>query len=441
MDLLKQIFKGDRGIWAIFLALCMISIMEVFSATSTLTYNSGNYWAPIQRHTLLLLAGIGIIVLIHNIHYKWFRVLQFILLPISAFLLILVMVMGQVDPDSTVNGSARFLSIAGIPFQPSEFAKMALVIFTANIMSRFRDEEGASSKAFWWILVATGIICLLIFPENFSTAMLLGATIFCMMFIGRVPWKHLLGLSGSVMAAAVLFVGFLLVTPEGTLDKIPMGHRFTTWKHRIENFTQSSTAVPAAKFDIDNNRQYAFGQIAIAKSGIIGKGPGNSVQRDFLSQAYSDFIYAIIIEELGLLGGALVVVLYIWLLIRAGKIANKCDRTFPAFLVLGISLLLVIQAAYNMGVAVDIFPITGQPLPLVSRGGTSILVNCTYIGMILSVSRYTAKIEEKKLLESLQKEEATQSQESELEYLQQEKQEEETLEPDMELTNQDSEFS
>ena len=175
-----------------------------------------------------------------------------------------------------------------------------------------------------------------------------------------------------------------------------MGHRFTTVKSRIADFS-GKEEIPAAKFDIDGDGQVAHARIAVATSNLIGKGPGNSVQRDFLSQAFSDFIYAIIIEELGLLGGFFVVFLYICLLIRVGRIAKKCDRTFPAFLIIGIGLLLVTQALFNMMVAVGLAPVTGQPLPLISKGGTSTFINCAYIGMILSVSRYTAKLEEQRL--------------------------------------------
>ena len=214
------------------------------------------------------------------------------------------------------------------------------------------------------------------------------------MIIGRVEKKKLL-LTGAILGSLLaLFVTFLLVTPNGTLNKIPMGHRFSTWKERITDF--SSEKVPAAKFDINENGQVGHARIAIATSNVIGKGPGNSVQRDFLSQAYSDFIYAIVIEELGLVGGIVVVFLYICLLVRAGRIAQKCKHSFPAFLVLGIALLLVIQALFNMMVAVGLAPVTGQPLPLISRGGTSIVINCVYIGMLLSVSRYVAELEEQK---------------------------------------------
>lgn len=394
MDLLKNIFKGDKVIWIIFLMLCMISVVEVFSATSSLAYRSGDYWQPITRHSLYLLFGVGIVVLVHNVQYKWFQAIPFFLLPVSYVLLVLVMFMGVVSGDR-VNGAARWFSFFGIEFQPSEFAKMAIIIVTAFILSKKQTEEGANPNAFKYIMIITMVGCALIAPENWSTAALLFGTVYLMMFIGRVEKKKLL-LTGAILGSLMaLFVTFLLVTPNATLNKIPLGHRFSTWKERISDF--SSEKVPAAKFDINENGQVGHARIAIATSNVVGKGPGNSVQRDFLSQAYSDFIYAIVIEELGLVGGIVVVFLYICLLVRAGRIAQKCNRTFPAFLVLGIALLLVIQALFNMMVAVGLAPVTGQPLPLISRGGTSIVINCAYVGMILSVSRYTEELEQERL--------------------------------------------
>ena len=256
--------------------------------------------------------------------------------------------------------------------------------------------EGANPKAFKYIMWITGIVFILIAPENGSTAMLLFGVVFLMMIIGRVPWKQLLKLISIVGVIAVIFIGMIMVTPAKQYRDIPMMHRVETWQNRIKGFFEDKEAVPAAKYDIDKNAQIAHANIAIASSNIIGKMPGNSVQRDFLSQAFSDFIFAIVIEELGLLGGGFVVVLYIWLLMRAGKIARKSEKAFPAFLVMGIAILLVSQAMLNMMVAVGLFPVTGQPLPLISKGGTSTLINCAYIGMILSVSRYVAEKEEQK---------------------------------------------
>ena len=387
MDLLKNIFKGDKVIWIIFLMLCLISIVEVFSASSTLIYKSGDHWGPITRHCMFLIFGTGIVVLFHNIPYKWFQLFPLFLLPISIVMLIAVMFMGR------INNAARWIEIAGIQFQPSEFAKMAVIIVTAFILSKKQNEDGANPKAFKHIMIITGIICALILPENYSTGVLLFGTVYLMMFIGQVQTRKLLILGASLIGIVTVFVSFLLLTPNKTLETVPMGHRFTTVKERILEFAKKEE-VPPAKFDLDDNGQVGHARIAVATSNIIGKGPGNSIQRDFLSQAYSDFIFAIVIEELGLIGGAFVVFFYIWLLVRAGKIAKKCDRTFPAFLVLGIGLLLVTQAMFNMMVAVGLAPVTGQTLPLISRGGTSTIINCVYIGMLLSVSRYTAMLEE-----------------------------------------------
>jgi len=392
MDLVKNIFKGDKVIWIIFLCLCLISIIEVFSAASTLTYKSGDHWGPITQHSVILMVGVVVVVFMHNIPYKWFQVFPVFLIPLSLVLLALVTLMGVLTGDR-VNGAARWMTFFGVQFQPSELAKMAVIIAVSFILSKKQDDEGANPKAFKYIMYITGAICILIAPENLSTAMLLFGVVFLMMFIGRVAMKKLLSLIGILALGVGLMVAVVFVVPENS--ELPFLHRLSTWKSRITNFT-SKEEVPAAKFDIDKDAQIAHARIAIATSNVVGKAPGNSVQRDFLSQAFSDFIYAIIVEELGLLGGGFVTMLYIWLLIRAGRIAKKCERTFPAFLVMGIALMLVSQALLNMMVAVGLFPVTGQPLPLISKGGTSTLINCAYIGMILSVSRYTAKLDEEK---------------------------------------------
>ncbi|MDR0745567.1 MAG: FtsW/RodA/SpoVE family cell cycle protein [Mediterranea sp.] len=392
MDLLKSLLKGDRVIWIIFLCLCMISIIEVFSAASTLTYKTGDHWAPITQHVTILMVGVIVVIVVHIIPYKWFQVFPVFLLPVSIFLLIFVAVMGFITGDR-VNGAARWMTFFGIQFQPSELAKMAVIIAVSFILSKRQNDEGANPKAFKYIMIITGMVCVFIAPENLSTALLLLFVVVLLMFIGQIAIKKLLLLFGSIALVGTFVIGLALVVPSDT--KIPFMHRLVVWKNRIINFIEDEK-VPAAKFDIDKNAQIAHARIAIATSNLAGKAPGNSVQRDFLSQAFSDFIFAIIIEELGLMGGSFVVILYIWLLIRAGRIAQKCNRTFPAFLVMGIALMLVSQAILNMMVAVGLCPVTGQPLPLVSKGGTSTLINCAYIGMILSVSCYTIQLEKEK---------------------------------------------
>ena len=405
MDLIKDLFKGDKVIWIIFLFLCLISVVEVFSAASTLTYKSGDHWGPITQHSVILMVGAFIVVLVHNIPCKYFSVLPFFLLPLSCILLLFVMGMGIITGDR-VNGAARWMTFFGIQFQPSELAKMAVIIVTAFILSKFQEEDGANPKAFKYIMWITGIVFILIAPENGSTAALWAGVVFLMMLIGRVPWKQIGKLVGIVGLGLTLLVSVIVIIPPSVYENVPGTHRFSTWQSRIKGFFEDKGAIPAAKFDIDKDAQVAHANIAIATSNVIGKMPGNSVQRDFLSQAFSDFIFAIVIEELGLLGGAFIVMLYLWLLIRAGRIAKRSEKHFPAFLVMGIALLLVSQAMLNMMVAVGLFPVTGQPLPLISKGGTSTLINCAYIGMILSVSRYVADKEEQRRREEMENNDA-----------------------------------
>lgn len=388
MDFLNRVFRGDKVVWVVFMLLLLISVVEVFSAASMLTYKSGgNYWWPIRQHSTYLFLGFVVVYIAHLIPYRFYKTLPLVLVPASICMLIWVLVKG-VD----VNDAARWMKVAGFTIQPSEFAKVGVVMGTAVILSRMQTEDGATPQAIKWILWMTVIVCGLIAPENLSTAVLLFGVVFLMMYVGRIPMRQLGKLVLVLGAAVALFLSVLLFVPSKTLGNIPGLNRLTTWQARIQRFGDSE-AVPAAQFRItDENFQETHATMAIASSNIIGRGPGNSVERDYLPQAYSDFIFAIIIEELGLLGGAFVVLLYIILLIRAAKIAQKSRGYFPAFLVMGCALMLVAQAMLNMMVAVGLFPVTGQPLPLISRGGTSTLINCCYIGMILSVSYHTEKM-------------------------------------------------
>ena len=392
-----NIFKGDKGIWMVFFFLCMISIVEVFSASSNLTYKSHNYIGPIVYHTGTILFGVLVAVITLNIPCRFFKLMTPFLLLISAITLIWVLAFGQ-----SINGANRVIPIFGITFQPSEIAKGTIVLATAQILSAMQRENGADKKAFKWILWITVPTCVLIGLENLSTAALLFLVIMIMMFIGLVPMRQLGKLVGILGLFVVLAVGMVLLVGHDTtgqetvkteqadqpkkkskLEK--MLHRADTWKGRILKFGKED--VTPQEYDLDKDAQVAHANIAIVSSGIIGKGPGQSVERDFLSQAFSDFIYAIVIEELGILGAAFVVFLYIILLYRAARIASRCENNFPAFLVMGLALLLVIQAAFNMMVAVGLAPVTGQPLPLISKGGTSTIINCAYVGTILSISR------------------------------------------------------
>lgn len=404
---LGNIFKGDKVIWMVFFFLCIISVIEVYSASAGLTYKGGHYWAPILKHTGILLVGVFAMVVTLNIKCKYFKIVTPFLLLIAVVTLITVLLAGQ-----STNGAQRWISIVGIQFQPSEIAKGALVLATAQILSAMQTEHGADKNAFKYILIVSAFIIPLIMVENLSTAMLLCMVIFMMMIIGRVPGK-ILGKALGVVTLLILTIFTLVMvvgkdhekenanpnhieqvaTAEQKKDPSMFGsvfHRFDTWKGRIDRFI-AGKETPPEEFDLDKDAQIGHANIAIVSSNFIGKGPGNSVERDFLSQAFSDFIYAIIIEEMGIFGGFFVAMLYIILLFRTGRIANRCENNFPAFLAMGLALLLVTQALFNMCVAVGLAPVTGQPLPLVSKGGTSTIINCVYIGAILSVSRSAKK--------------------------------------------------
>lgn len=404
---LGNIFKGDKVIWMVFFFLCIISIVEVYSASAGLTYKGGHYWAPIVKHTGILLIGVFAMVVTLNIKCKYFKIVTPFLLVLSIIALITVLIAGQ-----STNGAQRWISIIGIQFQPSEIAKGTMVLATAQILSAMQTEQGADKTAFKYILIVSGCIVPFIMVENLSTAMLLCLVIFLMMMIGRVPGKILGKVLGIVtllivtVFALVMLVGQdrekintqgqQVVQVSNTAEKeettmfTKVFHRFDTWKARIDRFIDGKEIAPE-DFDLDKDGQIGHANIAIVSSNVIGKGPGNSVERDFLSQAFSDFIYAIIIEEMGIIGGVFVAMLYIILLFRTGQIANRCENNFPAFLAMGLALLLVTQALFNMCVAVGLAPVTGQPLPLVSKGGTSTIINCVYIGAILSVSRSAKK--------------------------------------------------
>ena len=394
-----NIFKGDKVIWMIFLFLCVISLIEVFSSSSSLTYNKASYWGPIIKHGVILGVGLVLMVIVQNIDCKYFKIATIFLLILSFITLLWVLIAGQ-----ATNGAQRWVSFLGIQFQPSEIAKGAIVLAVAQIMSAIQTEEGTEEKTFNYVLTIAFPLMVLIMFENLSTALLIGIVVVGMMFYGRVSLRKIGKLIGVVALIGLIGIVFILLVGHeeaeptdsktslteqtekkqaGMIDKV--FHRAGTWRGRILKFVSNEEVAPK-DFDLDKDSQVGYANIAIASSEIVGKGPGNSETRDMLPQAFSDFIYAIIIEELGLAGGIFVMFLYIFLLWRAGRIADRCENYFPSFLVMGLALLLVVQAMFNMMVAVGLAPVTGQPLPLISKGGTSSIINCIYIGAILSVS-------------------------------------------------------
>lgn len=385
----SKIFQGDRVVWTIYFFLCIISLVEVFSAASTLSYRSGSFWSPLIKQALFLGIGTLVVIAVHNIPCRFFKIIPLFFLPVCIFLLLVTSLFG-----GAVNGGARWLSLGFIKFQPSELAKGVVITAVALVLAKMQRAEGADKRAFKYILWITGIICALILTENLSTAAILFGVVFLMMFIGRVPLLQLGKLLGVIFGVVLFAAIVVAVSPEDSaVFNLPGMHRALTWKHRVSGHVGEASS-DSNDFDMANNAQVGHARIAIASSNIVGKAPGNSVQRDFLSQAFSDFIFAIIVEEMGIEGAIFVVFLYVVLLIRSGRIASRCERNFPAFLAMGLALLLVCQAAINMMVATGLFPVTGQPLPLISRGGTSTIITCVYIGMILSVSRYSIKTKE-----------------------------------------------
>ncbi len=381
---MKQLsyLKGDRVIWAIVFLLSLLSILVVYSSVVTLAhkYKQGNTGAYLIKHAITVFGGIFIMYIIHKLKYTLFsRVAQigmFLVIPLLLFTLLKGVSAGE---------ASRWVEIPGLglTFQSSDIAKIILIIFVARTLTIKQGKFNEFKTLFKYLLLPIGFICLLIFPANFSTSALLFVNCLFVMFIGQIKPKFIIYILGCC-AGAVLLLGIIIYQFP---DAIPRGG---TWKARIENFS---------KGDSKSNYQSEQAKIAIATGGIIGKGPGNSTQRAFLPQASSDFIYAIIIEEYGLFTGFAMLFLYMILLFRGIRILRDSEKTFGGLVAVGLSFSLVFQALINMAVAVNLFPVTGQPLPLVSMGGTSIWFTCVAIGIILSVSRSNQEGDDKELKE------------------------------------------
>lgn len=366
--------------------LSLFSTLAIYSSISTLAYKSasGSQEIVMIKHLATVVIGIGLIYWIHNIKFSYFsRVSQlayWVAIPLLLFTLIL---------GTSLNDASRWLVIPGlgISFQTSDFAKLALIVYVARLVAKKQDSVNDFKNTFVPIMVAICVVCGLILPANFSTAAVLFTTCLFIMFVGRISIKHIFGLVGAGIVLLSLFILILInVKVEGGGR---LGGRISTWQKRIESFSSGENS---------GNYQANQAKIAIATGGINGKGPGNSTQRNFLPHPYSDFIFAFIIEEYGLLGGSFVLLLYLVLLFRTIKIASKVENTFGTLVALGCCFLLVFQAMINMAVSVGLFPVTGQPLPFVSKGGTSVMFTGIAIGIILSVSRATEgiKLKDKK---------------------------------------------
>lgn len=372
MFALTKKIKGDKVIWVVVIMLSVISLLAVYSSTGTLAYRyqSGNTEYYMIKHFMILTFGLLLMYFAHLIKFTYYSRIFQIALYIAVPLLILTFFVGL-----NLNDAKRVLPLPfNLSFQTSDLAKLTLVIYLARLLTKKQSEIKSFKSAFVPLMLPVLLVCGLILPENFSTAALLFVTCIVLMFIGRVNMTYILSLVGLGIIALVIFISVLYNMPGEKQG------RLWTWKNRVENFVNKDASTKS-------NYQVEQSKIAIASGGIIGKGPGNSTQRNFLPHPYSDFIFAIIAEEYGLLGASFIVLLYLILFFRAVKIVSKIPQNFGAFLVIGVSFNLVFQAMINMAVAVNLLPVTGQPLPLVSMGGTSIWFTSLSIGIILSVSK------------------------------------------------------
>lgn len=394
---LAKTLQGDRVVWTIFLFLFIISVVEMFSASSMLVHISGSVQGPILRHALFFAIGFMALMIVQLVDFKYIRLLGYVGLAASWILLLYTSFFGGVEQA----GAARWIDIGGFRFQPSEVAKLSLIVVVADMIERMQDEE-RQNKLFWYVIGAIVITCGMIFTENFSTAALLFVITMTMMLIGEINWRKLLTVCTGVVGVVLIILLMALYIPDDVFynsgnpvfEKL---ERAKTWVARIKNFAGDEETVSRFKVT-DDNFQENHAQMAIARGGFLPSGPGTSVESNYLPEAFSDFIFAIIVEELGFFMGIFVMFLYLWLLFRAGRVARQSDSLFCAILVIGITLLIVLQAFVHIAVSVHLIPVTGQPLPLISRGGTSILVNCIYFGIIISVTKY---IQQQKLAKEM----------------------------------------
>lgn len=369
---LSETFRGDRVIWALVVIFMIYSLLAVYSSSVSVAFTryGGNTTYFLRSQFFMLILGLVIIIIVHYLPYRIYSSLAGLMLLGAIALLILTLFVG-----TRLNEATRWLEIPGTGFrlQTSDLAKVALVIYLARVLAQYQNELGNFSLVTKYLVVPVAIVCCLILPENLSTAAMIFMVSMIIMFIGRVPFRFLLAYVGIALAG--LLIAAMLLT------LFTKDNRVEVWKDRIESFFSRDTSG-------EDEYQSNQAMIAISTGGLFGKAPGKSTQRNMLPQSNSDFIFAIIIEEYGLIFGAIPLILaYMILLFRGITIAKKCETAFPAFMVMGLIIMIVVQAMLNMLVAVGLFPVTGQTLPMVSWGRTSVLVMSFSIGAVLSVSR------------------------------------------------------
>jgi cell division protein FtsW len=378
MQALLKRLQGDKVIWMVTFFLSIISLLAVYSAISTLAYkNNGNNFFFLLKHLFMIVVGFAVMYRVHKLPLRVFSRFSALLIFVAAGLLAWALLFGK-----NLNSADRWISIpfTGLTFQPSDFAKIVLIVYVARLLYQKREVLHDFKKGVLPILLPIGVICGLILPANFSTAALLGFVCVLLMYMAGVPFKHI----GKLMLIGVGFIGLIVLVgefgPKGIIG------RYETWKHRLINYGDE---------DNSGNYQVDIAKYAIYEGGLVPKGPGTGSSRNFLPHPYSDMIYPFIIEEYGsLFGGIGLVLLYLILLFRSVRFAGKCPKPFGTLVAVGLSMMLVIQAIVNMGVAVSLLPTTGQPLPLVSMGGTSIVFTCLSIGILIAVSRTVFNAEE-----------------------------------------------
>ena len=376
----------DRTFWGLFIALIVVAIIALFSASSTLVYIHHSALGPIGQQMLFIVLGVAAAFIIQFIPTYWIRFCGYGLLALSALLVYSTMIPGN-PLVVTINGAARWVRIAGITFQPSELAKLSLIIVVADQLARIRTEAD-KKKYFYRTLLITAIVVLPIMASNLSTAVLIGLIIFCLWILARIPWRYTLSIVGIavlVLGLGYAIVEFAFVRPHREMHG-PF-KRATTWVARLDrHFVEDN----AAKYELtDDNIQEVYSAVAIARGGAspIGVLPGNSKERDYLPLAFADYIFAIIVEESGILGAGFLIFLYLAILFRACNVSSRYSDMPAMLMTMGLALMITCQALISMLVAVGLGPVTGQPLPLVSRGGTSVLITSIYFGIMMGVSR------------------------------------------------------
>lgn len=377
----------DRTFWGLYLILIAVAIIALFSASSTLVYMNHSALGPIGQQMFFIVLGIAAAYIIQFIPSYWVRFGGYILLAVSIILVYSTMIPGN-PFVVTINGASRWVRIAGITFQPSELAKLSLIIVIADQLARIRSEED-KKKYFIRTLVITGVVILPIMASNLSTAILISGIVFCLWILARIPWKYTLSIVG--IAAIILVLGYLLVefafVRPGREMHGPF-RRATTWVARIDRHLGQEDE--ESKYVLtDDNIQEVYASVAIARGGAspLGVLPGNSKERDYLPLAFMDYIFAIIVEESGIVGAGFVIFLYLAILFRACNVSSRYSDMPAMLMVMGLALMITCQALISMLVAVGLGPVTGQPLPLISKGGTSVLITSVYFGIMMGVSR------------------------------------------------------